>query len=147
MPKGNFKTQFKDLMNQMETLVDSANADDLAAIKAELVHVPSIKVQDSIICISESDFDLKMMYKISGVEGDVPYILLDHHELSNDAINHHYKVAKDQDKLFILPSVVSSHNDLTPTLETPYLLFFTRDNKLFMYPEDGTAFFDTEEMN
>ena len=136
MSKPTFKEKFSQLMVQMEELVTKAEPNELEEIKADLV---KSAYTDPIICGQESEFDLKVMYKISGENGSIPYILTNHDELTDKSIETHSKIAKDQNKLFILPSIISEETLRHTTLE-PYLLFFSKDNKLFMIPIEGSGF-------
>lgn len=134
-----FKQKFNKLLNEMTELTNAAEPQDLASIKVSLIKGSS---DQNIEVLTENEFDLNMMYKISGVLGELPYILVNHDLLSDEEVDDHYDLAKKQNRDFIIPSIISTDLKRTNSLNIPYLLFYSRDGRLFMYPVEGSAFSD-----
>lgn len=134
-----FKQKFDKLLNEMTELTTAAEPQDLASIKVSLIKGSS---DQNIEVLTENEFDLNMMYKISGVLGELPYILVNHDLLSDEEVDDHYDLAKKQNRDFIIPSIISTDLKRTNSLNISYLLFYSRDGRLFMYPVEGSAFSD-----
>lgn len=136
-----FKQKFTKLLNEMTKLTTTAKPQDLAEIKVDLIKTSP---DQDVVVLTEHEFDLNMMYKISEVHGELPYILINHDQLSDEEIDDHYELSKKQHRGFIIPSIISTDLKRTNSLNTPYLLFYSRAGKLYMYPVEGSAFSDVE---
>lgn len=139
-----FKEKFADLLRQAEELVKQTPNEELEKIKINVLEaqkVPSSEVE----CKSEEEYVQRVFERVTGVVGQYAYILPHHDELSEERIAQHRAHAEKNNRLFILPAVILPearvHLDQYPT---PYILFFTHDKKLFMFPYDGEAFSDVE---
>lgn len=135
-----FKQKFDKLVNEMTELANTAGEQDLASIKVSLIKAYP---DQTLEFLTENEFDLNMMYKISGVQGELPYILVNHDLLSDEEVDNHYDLAKKQDRDFIIPSIISTDLKKSNSLNIAYLLFYSRDGKLYMYPVDGSGFSDS----
>lgn len=141
MADSKFKQKFDKLLSEMTDLAANAQEEDLRNAKVDLI---KINPESSLHFQSEEEFDLNMMYKISGKMGEMPYILIDHDQLSDDSVDAHYDLSKKQGRPFIIPSIISTELQ-SKKISPPYLLFFSRDGRLFMYPVEGSGFSDTGE--
>lgn len=144
MGETSFKEKFKRLLKDAEELVKKTPDEELEKIKINVLKAEKIP-NSNVLCTSEEEFVQKMLERVTGVAGQYAYILPQHDQLPEERIAEHRAFAEKNKRLFILPSIVypESRGPLDD-YPTPYILFFTHDKKLFMFPYEGEAFSDVE---
>jgi len=138
-----FKQKFKELMDDASKLVKEATPKEIEEIKVNLFNTTILPSSD-LVCKTDEEFDLRVLYRITGVIGELPYILIHHDELTDAQIEKHRQKALSEHKKFILPSIVEPISNHPDRQFTPYLVFPTHDKLLFLLPLEGSAFSDIE---
>lgn len=125
-----FKSKFKTLLEEAEELVNNTPDRDL-----EEMGIPLLPVPLGIICKNEKEFENRMVRLICG--HTKIYISLPEEEYDPAVVEIRQDLmARGFD--IIKPSLMIPTNR-ADSFE-PYVLFFTKDNRLFMYPVRGKAF-------
>lgn len=139
--------QLKDLFREAEDLAKELTPEEAAKDNIKLLlnksgvqPVPK-KEEDRVACANDDEY-MARLFKVIG--GNRTPLILQNPDLESEAsIDYDRKQAEKMNLFFIVPSVIRPESPIKKS-SMPYILFYTHDKKLFMYPYDGEAFSDIE---
>lgn len=145
--------KLKELLQLGEDFSKKLEQEDLKKndVRIQLLDEPKATTPDfsdlGYTCETEEEFDERMLLRITGSD-KLPFIVLDPLRYTESQLAHKKAERTKDGHAFIIPTVVTPNNPRDPKYQfTPYIVFFTHDAKLFLYPADGSGGFSDQDLD
>lgn len=143
-----FKEKFQKLLTEAEELVKSTPEKELKDVQIDIIkasELPAVVQNvDNIECFDDDEYNKRMLRRITGVEGVFPIILPQYDQMPAERVQKYRNHAEQVGKPFILPSIIYPTSSRDEHQFTPYILFFSHDKQLCMFPYEDEHFSDVD---